>query len=55
MNYINYEEAIVQRYGIELVGWTYDKFVNPSEFSSALGPLRKLIDAINAGECKFVS
>jgi hypothetical protein len=54
MNYINYEEAIVQRYDIELVGWTYDKFVNPSEFSSALGPLRTLIDAINAGECKFV-
>lgn len=54
MNYINYNEAIVQRYGIELVGWTYDKFVNPSEFSSALGPLRRLIDAINAGNCKFV-
>jgi hypothetical protein len=54
MNYINYEEAIVQRYSIELVGWTYDKFVNPSEFSLALAPLRRLIDAINAGECKFV-
>jgi hypothetical protein len=54
MNYINYEEAIVQRYGIDLVGWTYEKFVNPSEFSSTLGPLRRLIDAINAGDCKFV-
>jgi hypothetical protein len=54
MHYVNYEEAIVQRYGIELIGWTYDKFVNPSELSTAIEPLRKLLDAINNGHCKFV-
>ena len=54
MQYVNYEEAIVQRYGIDLQGWTYDKFVNPSDLSSALPPLRKLLDAINVGNCKFV-
>lgn len=54
MQYVKYEEAIVQRYGIEIQGWTHDKFANPSEFSSSLPPLQKLLDAINAGDCKFV-
>ena len=54
MQYINYEEGIIQRYGVELTGWTYEKFVNPSELSTAVEPLRKLVDAINAGNCKFV-
>lgn len=54
MQYVNYEEAIVQRYGIELQGWTYDKLVNPSELSTAVDPLRKLLNAINSGDCKFV-
>jgi hypothetical protein len=54
MQYANYEEDIVQRYGIELQGWTYKRFVNPSELSTALGPLRGLMDAIKNGDCKFV-
>ncbi|KAF8236919.1 hypothetical protein L208DRAFT_1078784, partial [Tricholoma matsutake] len=56
MQYVNYEEGIIQRYGdgIELTGWTYEKFVNPSELSTAVEPLHKLVDAINAGDCKFV-
>ena len=54
MQYINYEEAIVQRYGIELQGWTYDRFVNPSELSTSLPSLRKLLNAIDTGDCKFV-
>lgn len=54
MQYVNYEEAIVQRYGIELQGWTYDKFVNPSELSTSLPLLRKLLTAIDTGSCKFV-
>jgi hypothetical protein len=54
MQYVNYEEAIVQHYGIELVGWTYDKFVNPSELSTAIEPMHKLLNAINNGDCKFI-
>lgn len=38
MNYVNYEEAIVQRYEVVLEGWTLDKFVNPSELSTSLPP-----------------
>ena len=54
MHYSDYEEKIVQRYGIELVGWTYEKFVNPSELSTSLPGLQRLLDAINNGTCKFV-
>jgi hypothetical protein len=54
MQYVNYEEAIVQRYGVILEGWTYDRFVNPSKLSTALPPLQKLLDAINGGSCKFI-
>jgi hypothetical protein len=54
MQYVNYEEAIVQRYGVVLEGWTFDRFVNPSELSTALPPLQKLLDALNDGSCKFV-
>lgn len=54
MQYANYEEAIVLKYGIELVGWTHEKFCNPSELSNALEPLRKLLEALNSQTCKFV-
>jgi hypothetical protein len=54
MEYLHHEESIVLRYGIELVGWTADKFVNPSELSSSLGVLTTLRDALKNGECKWV-
>jgi hypothetical protein len=54
MQYVDYEDKIVQRYGIELVGWTYEKFINPSELSTSLLGLQELLDAINNGTCKFV-
>jgi hypothetical protein len=54
MQYVNYEEAIVQRYGVVLEGWTFDRFVNPSELSTAIPPLQILLDALNNGSCKFI-
>jgi hypothetical protein len=54
MQYARYEEDIVQRYGIELQGWTYETIINPSLVSSSLPPLRALMDALTAGTCKFV-
>ena len=54
MNYARYEEEIVQRYGIELRGWTYEKIMNPSLFTSSLPPLMTLRDALVEGTCKFV-
>jgi hypothetical protein len=54
MQYTRYEEEIVQRYGIELQGWTYERIMNPSLLSSSLPPLMALRDALVAGTCKFV-
>jgi hypothetical protein len=54
MHYTRYEEEIVQRYGIELQGWTYEKLINPSELSSTLPPLKALRDALVSETCKFV-
>jgi hypothetical protein len=54
MQYVNYEEAIVQCYGVVLEGWTFDRFVNLSELSTALPPLQRLHDALDDGSCKFV-
>ena len=54
MQYANYDELIIQKYGIELQGWTFEKLVNPSQLSTSLPGLRRLLDAINNGDCKFV-
>ena len=54
MHYVDYEEKVVQRYGVELIGWTYEKLVNPSELSTSLPGLRTLLEAINTGSCKFI-
>jgi hypothetical protein len=54
MQYTDYEERIVQRYGVELIGWTYEKLVNPSDLSTSHYGLTKLLDAINSGSCKFI-
>lgn len=55
MKYTEYEELIMLKYGIELQGWTYDKFVCPSSLSTSLPPLQALLDAINNGRCKFIN
>jgi hypothetical protein len=54
MKYTEYEELIVLKYGVELQGWTYQKFVCPSLLSTSLPALQALLDAINNGRCKFI-
>ena len=54
MHYVDYEEKIIQRYGVELIGWTYEKLVNPNHLSMSLPGLCQLLDAINTGSCKFI-
>jgi hypothetical protein len=56
MNYVRFEDLIVQRYSIDLVGWPANvKFVNPSEMSDSLAPLQELNTALSNGTCKFVA
>ncbi|KAJ6605048.1 hypothetical protein B0H10DRAFT_1754172, partial [Mycena sp. CBHHK59/15] len=54
MAYTNYEPDVVLKHGVELVGWTPDKFCSPSELTSSLPVLRKLLNALKSGDCKFV-
>ena len=44
----------IQHYSVELIGWTYKKLVNPSDLSTSLPGLRKLLEAINTGSSKFI-
>ncbi|KAJ6463585.1 hypothetical protein DFH09DRAFT_1347256 [Mycena vulgaris] len=54
MQYTNYEEGIVHRYGVKLVGWTFEgPFISPSEMSTSLPALQKLYDALKDDSCRF--
>lgn len=53
MAYEHYMDDIVLKYGVELVGWDF-KMANPSELSSALGPLQEQRRKIENRECKFI-
>jgi hypothetical protein len=53
MTYVHKEDVIF-KYGVELVGWTPDKWCNPSELTTSLPVLRTLLNAIKDGSCKFV-
>jgi hypothetical protein len=54
MQYLNYERDIVLRHGVVLEGWTHSTWANPSELSTSLEPLRRLLDALKNDTCKFV-
>ena len=54
MQYVNYDELIIQKYGVELQGWTFNKLVSSSQLSTLLPGLRHLLDVINNSDCKFV-
>jgi hypothetical protein len=54
MDYMYYEECIVLKYGVALVGWTCERFVNPSDLSSSLVVLTTLRDALRDEKCKWV-
>ena len=54
MNYVNFEREFVVKLGIDVIGWTHEKFINPSEMSTSLPPLQKLSTALKDGSCHFV-
>ncbi|KAF9046179.1 hypothetical protein BJ165DRAFT_1369009 [Panaeolus papilionaceus] len=53
MVYINYEDQIVSKLGVMLVGWTYKDFVNPSEITG-IDDLKTLHNALTTGACHWV-
>ncbi|KAJ7041291.1 hypothetical protein C8F04DRAFT_898607, partial [Mycena alexandri] len=68
MEYLHYEESIVLRYGVQLIGWTPGRVKddksptgwidgpirNISDLSSSLPVLTTLRDALKSGDCKWV-
>ncbi|KAG1856397.1 hypothetical protein DFJ58DRAFT_727236 [Suillus subalutaceus] len=51
MNYNNYDTAIVETYGVRLVGWPHGvNFISPSNIRT-VGDIRKLRDALKARTC----
>lgn len=53
MNYDNYEEKVVQRLKVKLVGWPFEKIVSPAKLYT-IGELRTLRDALRCGACSWV-
>ncbi|KAJ7743273.1 hypothetical protein DFH07DRAFT_750021 [Mycena maculata] len=53
MQYVWYEQDIIQKYSIILVGWTFPELVNPSKLSTSLPALQELHDALKGGKCDF--
>ena len=51
MSYHQYEKKVVQRYGVELVGWTSPKLVAPSHLGRSVPQLKDLLDALMSGAC----
>lgn len=52
MEYKAFQTKIVLAHGVNIRGWTYKDFVNPSQFSSP-GHMRILLEAFKSGECEF--
>jgi hypothetical protein len=54
MCYVKYDQNIVTKYKVELVGWPASiKFANPSEIGN-VDSIRKLRQALMVGECKWI-
>ena len=53
MHYVNYEDAIVQRHGVKLVGWTYSRFINPADING-VADIWTLRDALRSGACHWI-
>jgi hypothetical protein len=49
MSYTNYN-GLVEKWGIELIGWTEPEIANPSTIQTALG-LNRLVNALRRGDC----
>ncbi|KAI6006015.1 hypothetical protein EDD15DRAFT_2154572 [Pisolithus albus] len=54
MNYSNYNTAIVETYGVKLLGWpTGVPFVNPSSIGTVSEIRCRLRDSLKSGECRW--
>ena len=55
MCYVKYEQDIISKHKVELVGWPAAiKFSNPSEIGT-VEEIRKLRQALKVGDCKWIT
>ncbi|KAF8164199.1 hypothetical protein BJ912DRAFT_1068484 [Pholiota molesta] len=53
MNYANYDTQIIQRHGVKLVGWTFDKVISPNDIYT-INDVRILLKALQCGTCHWI-
>lgn len=53
MNYVNYDNQVVQKYQCKIIGWTFNKFISPFDINT-VDDLRTLRDALRCGACFWV-
>ena len=54
MSYVKYEQSIIIRYKVELIGWpALIRFANPSEIGT-VNEIRSLCQALKVRDCKWV-
>jgi len=53
MNYDNYDEKVVQKLKVKLVGWPFEKIISPTKLYT-IGELRTLRDVLRSGACCWV-
>jgi hypothetical protein len=53
MNYDNYDEKIVQKLKVKLVGWPFEKIISPAKLYT-IDELRTLRDTLRSGACCWV-
>ena len=53
MNYDNYEEKVIQRLKVKLIGWPFENIISPAKLYT-VGELRTLRDALRSGACCWV-
>ncbi len=54
MSYVHFTRDIELVHHVTMVGWTAERFCNPSDLSNSIDELVKLRDALKDGTCRFV-
>jgi hypothetical protein len=54
VEFTHYEDRVVQRYLVKLVGWNHPQWVNPSDLKGGIDALEKVAEALSKGTCRFV-
>ncbi|KAG2032716.1 hypothetical protein BDR03DRAFT_835929, partial [Suillus americanus] len=54
VEFMHYEDCVVQRYLVKLVGWNHPQWVNPSDLKGGIDALEKVAEALSKGTCRFV-